>query len=96
MDAKDLASFSEYSESSDSDGYVEDLNDDENFYTSGGIPKLQSKKDASKARWIHDLKMAEVVVMQGQTWRTTGIVRNGKIYPLKKLCFWLKLGLFRF
>ena len=34
----------------------------------------------SKALWIDDLEMAEVVERKGGMWTSTGIVRRGKIY----------------
>lgn len=38
------------------------------------------RKDASKAQWVEELGMAEVLEQKGRIWITTGIVRDGKIY----------------
>ncbi|KAL3534390.1 hypothetical protein ACH5RR_002851 [Cinchona calisaya] len=87
-------SWVNFLETSDSEGSVDELNDDdENFYASCDIPKLQFRKDLSKARWIDELRMAEVVERKGRMWTTTGIVRNGKIYcSLEETLFLAEIG----
>ncbi|XP_027066001.2 uncharacterized protein [Coffea arabica] len=90
MEAESWANFSE---TSDSEGCLDDLNDEENFYASGDIPKLQFRKDVSKARWIDDLEMAEVVERKGGMWTSTGIVRRGKIYcSIEETLFLAEIG----
>ncbi|VFQ63884.1 unnamed protein product [Cuscuta campestris] len=76
----DWASFSDGT--TDDEDNEHGFNDDENIcsYSSGYIPKLQFRKDISKAKWIDKFGMAEIVEMKGRLWATTGIVRNGKIY----------------
>ncbi|XP_019259271.1 PREDICTED: uncharacterized protein LOC109237421 [Nicotiana attenuata] len=80
MGSDKWASFSEGT--SDSEGYGEDLDDDDHCcaYASADIPQLQFRKDISTSRWLDQLGMAEVVERKGGLWTTTGIVRNGKIY----------------
>eukprot|EP00268_Persea_americana_P031024 TRINITY_DN3010_c0_g1_i1.p1 TRINITY_DN3010_c0_g1~~TRINITY_DN3010_c0_g1_i1.p1 ORF type:complete len:141 (-),score=38.13 TRINITY_DN3010_c0_g1_i1:172-594(-) len=45
-------------------------------------PKLQFRKDVSKARWDEDMGMAEVTEKKGGMWTTTGIIRGGMLYCL--------------
>ncbi|XP_033517189.1 probable tRNA-splicing endonuclease subunit sen54 isoform X1 [Nicotiana tomentosiformis] len=80
METDKWRSFSEGT--SDSEGYGEDLDDDDHCcaYASTDIPNLQFRKDISRSRWLDHLGMAEVVERKGGLWTTTGIVRNGKIY----------------
>ncbi|XP_070024179.1 putative tRNA-splicing endonuclease subunit sen54 isoform X3 [Nicotiana tabacum] len=80
METDKWASFMEGA--SDSEGYGEDLDDDDICcaYASTDIPQLQFRKDISRSRWLDQFGMAEVVERKGGLWTTTGIVRNGKIY----------------
>lgn len=38
------------------------------------------RKLTSKANWKDELGMAEIVSYHGRLWKSTGIVRDGKIY----------------
>ncbi|CAL5423238.1 unnamed protein product [Camellia sinensis] len=65
---------------SDSEACVPDTNDEEHYFTSGDIPKLQFRKNISRAHWDDEMGMAEVVGKKGSMWTTIGIVRSSKIY----------------
>ncbi|CAH9118634.1 unnamed protein product [Cuscuta europaea] len=75
-----MTSFSDGT--SEDENCLDDLIDDENLstYTSSDIPKLQFRKDISKAKWIDKLGMSEIIERKGRLWTTTGIVRNAKLY----------------
>ncbi|KAA8517146.1 hypothetical protein F0562_017439 [Nyssa sinensis] len=78
---------------SDSEVYVQDPNDEEHCFTSGDVPKLQFRKDISKARWNNELRMAEIVDNKGRMWTTTGIVRSSKIYcSIEETLFLAEIG----
>lgn len=79
---------------SESEGFFEDsADDDELSYGSGDIPKFQFRKEASRARWIDELGMAEVVEKKGKMWTTTGIVRSGKLYcSIEETLFLVEIG----
>ena len=38
------------------------------------------RKDKSRAHWINEIGMAEVVENKGKLWRTMGVVRSGETY----------------
>lgn len=78
MEIEDWASFSEGF--SDSEVYLQDNNDEECLWDSGSMPKLQFRKDISKACWNDEIRMAEVLEKKGRIWTTTGIVRSSKTY----------------
>ncbi|XP_073269174.1 probable tRNA-splicing endonuclease subunit sen54 isoform X1 [Primulina huaijiensis] len=98
MEAHDLEILSvvkgEYDCDSDSETFFEDsVDDDELSYGSGDIPKLQYRKEASRALWIDELGMAEVVEKKGKMWTTTGIVRSGKVYcSIEETLFLVEIG----
>ncbi|CBI29808.3 unnamed protein product, partial [Vitis vinifera] len=79
---------------SDSEIYLQDANDEEeHYYTSSSISKLQFRKDVSKAIWNDAMRMAEVVEMKGKMWTTTGMLHSGKIYcSIEETLFLAELG----
>ncbi|XWS66318.1 hypothetical protein CRYUN_Cryun05aG0189500 [Craigia yunnanensis] len=90
MDTEDWESCSE------NEGYLQDRNEDddeENCYSSGFLSKLQFRKDISKALWVDDLAMAEVVEKKGKMWVTMGIVRSGNTYcSIEETLFLIEIG----
>ncbi|XP_010523767.1 PREDICTED: uncharacterized protein LOC104802043 isoform X1 [Tarenaya hassleriana] len=63
--------------------------DDEEFPSSGSMPRLQFRVGSSKARWIAEAGMAEVEAKRGKLWTTTGIIRGGKTYCLVEEALYL-------
>lgn len=91
MEFEDFASSS--GGTSDSEFFVEDTNDEELCDYSGKLSKLQSRKDTSTAHWNDELGMAEIVSYKGQAWRSTGIVRDGKVYySIEETLFMAEIG----
>ncbi|XP_022744097.1 tRNA-splicing endonuclease subunit Sen54 isoform X1 [Durio zibethinus] len=91
MDTEDWESCS------DNEVYLQDRNEDdddeENCYSSGFLSKLQFRKDISKALWVDDLAMAEVVEKKGKMWVTMGIVRSGNTYCfIEETLFLIEIG----
>nr|GFA18518.1 tRNA-splicing endonuclease subunit Sen54-like isoform X1 [Tanacetum cinerariifolium] len=79
--------------SSDSDVTSPDSNNEDRCYAFGDLPKLQFRKDPSKARWKEELGMAEIVSNKGRILTTTGILRGGKIYIfLEEALFLAEIG----
>ncbi|KAJ4977589.1 hypothetical protein NE237_008369 [Protea cynaroides] len=50
------------------------------FTMSGSLPKLQFRKDKSKARWDAEMGMAEVIEKRGSLWTSMRVVRRSKAY----------------
>ncbi|CAH1448150.1 unnamed protein product [Lactuca virosa] len=66
---------------------------EDHCYAYTDFPKLQFRKDISKARWKQDVGMAEIVSNKGKLWTTTGIVRGGKLYSfLEDTLFLAEIG----
>nr|XP_028948948.1 uncharacterized protein LOC103409580 isoform X2 [Malus domestica] len=59
---------------------INDIDEGEDHYASVSASKSQFRKVILKARWSDEMGMAEVVDKKGAIWRTTGIVRSGKLY----------------
>ncbi|KAL4199399.1 hypothetical protein AMTRI_Chr03g50940 [Amborella trichopoda] len=78
----EVINWADSDETIDSNFCIKELNDEENLYMSGSIPRLQFRKEASIARWVQKMGMAEVIERKGGMWTTTGIVRQGKLYCL--------------
>nr|DAD44901.1 TPA_asm: hypothetical protein HUJ06_003131 [Nelumbo nucifera] len=91
VEIEDLTSSSDGM--SDLEVTSEELNDEELQYTSGSIPKLQFRKDTSKARWNAEMGMAKVIEKNGKMWITIGIVRRGKLYcTIEETLFLAEIG----
>ncbi|GJS79888.1 tRNA-splicing endonuclease subunit Sen54-like protein isoform X1 [Tanacetum coccineum] len=79
--------------SSDSDVATPDSEGEDHCYAYAGLPKLQFRKDITKASWKEELGMAEIVSNKGRMWITTGISRGGKIYTfLEDALFLAEIG----
>ncbi|KAM6555955.1 hypothetical protein CsatB_002974 [Cannabis sativa] len=76
--------------------YCNSEDDDEQYcYAFVPVSKLQPRKLLSKGRWIKKMGMAEVEVHKGSIWKTTCIVRCGKIYcSIEEALFMAELGAF--
>ncbi|KAK7265182.1 hypothetical protein RJT34_32798 [Clitoria ternatea] len=86
----------ECSSSEDSDGGVclQNSSDEEELYfSSGPMSKLQFRNVKSKSRWDEEMGMAEVIEKNGKMWVTTGIARSGKIYcSIEETLYLMELG----
>ncbi|XP_043690680.1 tRNA-splicing endonuclease subunit Sen54-like isoform X1 [Telopea speciosissima] len=78
MEVEDWAASSDGT--ADSDVYLQDTDDEEIQYESGSFPKLQFRKNKSKACWDAEMGMAEVMEKKGRIWTTMGVVRRSKTY----------------
>ncbi|XP_062168170.1 uncharacterized protein LOC133874298 isoform X2 [Alnus glutinosa] len=81
---------------SDTEASLQDIiydDDEEHHSKSWFTSKLQFRKDKSKAHWVDEIKMAEVIENKGKMWRTMGIVRSGKIYySIEETLFLMEIG----
>ncbi|KAK9988921.1 hypothetical protein SO802_029160 [Lithocarpus litseifolius] len=81
---------------SDTEEYLQDTkyeDDEELHFTSGFISKLQFRKEKSRAHWINEMGMTEVVENKGKLWRTMGVVCSGKIYySIEETLFLMEIG----
>ncbi|KAI3779180.1 hypothetical protein L2E82_08759 [Cichorium intybus] len=75
--------------SSDSDLTVPNSDNEEHCYAYNDSPKLQFRKDISKALWKQGLGMAEIISNKGRMWTTTGIVHGGKLYGFLEYALFL-------
>lgn len=91
MEVKDWDAFS--GGSSDSEVTAPDSDNEDHCYGSCDLPKLQFRKDFSKARWNEELGMAEILSNKGRMWTTTGIVRGGRLFTfLEETLFLAEIG----
>lgn len=91
MEVEDYANSS--GGSSDSELFMQDTNDEELCDYSEELSKLQFRKETSTACWRDELGMSEIVSNKGRLWRSTGIVRNGKIYySIEETLFMAEIG----
>lgn len=40
----------------------------------------KKRTEVSRARWIEEIGMGEVIEKKGSLWGTTGVIRNSKLY----------------
>ncbi|XP_068309262.1 tRNA-splicing endonuclease subunit SEN54-like [Pyrus communis] len=72
---------------------INDIDEEEDHYASASASKSQFRKVILKARWSDEMGMAEVVDKKGTIWRTTGIVRSGKLYFfIEEVLFLIEIG----
>ncbi|WOH16147.1 hypothetical protein DCAR_0935696 [Daucus carota subsp. sativus] len=91
MEVEDYASSS--GGTSDSELLTQDTNDEEICDYSGELLKFKCRKLTSKANWKDELGMAEIVSYHGRLWKSTGIVRDGKIYySIEEALFMAEIG----
>lgn len=84
-------------EESDGESRDNESSEDDGEFCYASVPasKLQPRKVLSKGCWIREMGMAEVEVQKGPIWRTTGIVRCGKIYcSIEEVLYLAELGAF--
>lgn len=41
---------------------------------------IERRTEVSRARWLEEIGMAEVIEKKGSMWVTTGVIRNSKLY----------------
>ncbi|KAJ4773151.1 tRNA-splicing endonuclease subunit [Rhynchospora pubera] len=51
-----------------------------NFLPSSSLSGSQIRTEVSKARWVEEIGMAQVIEKNGSLWATTGVIRNGNLY----------------
>ncbi|KAL5697772.1 hypothetical protein ACHQM5_028889 [Ranunculus cassubicifolius] len=57
------------------------------------VPKLQFRKDVSRARWDGELRMSEIIERKGGMWTTTGVTRGSKLYcSIEETAFLVERG----
>lgn len=45
-----------------------------------GVNLTKKRTEVSRARWIEEIGMGEVIEKKGSLWGTTGVIRNSKLY----------------
>ncbi|KAF3327712.1 tRNA-splicing endonuclease subunit sen54 N-term [Carex littledalei] len=61
--------------------------------SNSSLPKTQIRTEVSRARWMEEIGMGEVMEKKGSLWGTTGVIRNSKLYcHIEEIGFLAQIG----
>ncbi|KAJ3681237.1 hypothetical protein LUZ60_015726 [Juncus effusus] len=50
------------------------------IFSNSSVSKPQFRSEVSRAKWIDEIGMGEIIEKKGSIWTNTGIIRNSKLY----------------